>query len=217
MPRFYLSNIRKGWPVERQEAALDAAAPGWRKATVYRDVLPPRKRQSHGPADLIERASMLRPTRRRSNDTVTVAGVAPLAWTLPDFLAVLTALAARGDTLTDLDSGLSVPPDATASVIQQAADTFERAIRRVGSYGKTGGQVSGERRSEVAKTACERIAERWKLPSEDYPTAALLAEAGVSRPTAIQYLGPRQRAQWEHQRSTETAARNRARRRKTDG
>jgi hypothetical protein len=77
-----------------------------------------------------------------------------------------------------------------------------------------GGMVSGEKRSAITKAACAAIAERWKMPSDKYPIKALLTEAGVSRPSAIQYLGPRKLAQWEYERSMAIAERDRNRRKK---
>lgn len=212
--RIYISNIRPTWPIAAQEAALDIGVPDWRKAGIYRDVLPPRSRQAHGAADLIERASMLRPTRRGGGETVYVASLAVLAWTLTDFLAVLAALAERGSMLVSCAEGFTIGlPDATPADIAKAADAFTQAIRRNSGEGPSkGGRISGERREARAKAACETIRERWALPSDQHPTLALLAEAGVSRATAKKHLGHRDKAQAAYIKAQAQAERNRARR-----
>lgn len=216
MTRIYLSNIRPRWPIERQEEVLDGAVPDWRRKNVYRDILPPRSRQSHGPADLKERADMLRETRRRQGHDVWVASLAVLAWTLPDFLAVLGALAARGDTLFSVAEHSVVPPDAGAAVVAQVGEAFVSATRRATGEGPgKGGRISGERREARAKAACETIRERWALSSDEHPTAALLAEAGVTRTTAKKHLGKRDEAQRKYLAAQAQAERNR-KRRKTD-
>ena len=216
MIRVYLSNIRTGWPIERQEAVLDAGLPGWRKGNVYRDILPPRKRRSHGAADLEMRIAILRPTRRATSETVHVAALPCLAWSPGDFLGVLAGLSARNATLVCLDDGTTVPPN-DASAIARAAAAFDRALRRVGEGLKTGGMVSGERRSDVAQAKCATIRERWGMPNAEWTTTALCREAGVSKPTALKWLGPRDVAQRAYQIKLATAERNRKRKENRDG
>lgn len=216
MAKFYLSNIRAAWPIERQEALLDARAPGWREQSVYRDRLSAPKRKSHGASDLKQRATMLRPTRRGSGEDVTVAALPVLDWTVRGLLDVLTALSNRGSTLISLDCGTVMPPNSVPATVA-AVNEFERAIRRIGDAGKIGGVVSGERRAAAAKAACEQIRPYWGLPSAEYPTADLLARYGVSRPTAIAYLGKRGDAQRAHQHAQAVAERNRKRAAKKEG
>lgn len=210
--RVYLSNIRPHWPIERQEAALDKALPGWRRGSVYRDELPPRKRKAHGPADLEARALLLRPSSRRAHDPLHVASPAVLAWTLADFLGVLAALSEKGIILMLLDSGLTYPPGCGPQAVAGAAKAFDAACRRQkGEPGERGGDVSGRVRSVAAQARCESIRERWALPSLEHPTAALLAEAHVSKPTAIKWLGVRSEAQRRYQAGRAVAKSNRAR------
>ena len=209
--RSYLSDLHAAWPIPRQEALLDAGAPGWRAASVYRDTVTKGQRKARSVAALTQRATLLRPTRRQAADDVYVAAWPVLAWTAADLLTVLAALSTRGATLIVLDTGTKVLPTARAAELAEVCQEFERACRRVGDYGKSGGIVSGERRAAAAKAGCERIKERWGLPSADYPTRALLDEAGVSRPTAIAYLGRREDAQRAHQKSQAVAERNRKR------
>ena len=213
--RFYLSNIRIRWPFERQEAVLATRFPDWRHGSIYRDDLPLRKRKAHEPDDLTSRAMMLRVTSRRQGSTVYVASLAVLAFTPGDLTDdVLLGLAARGDTLVSVEDDTTVPPDASPEVIAEAVEAFKSAMRRVGDYGKPGGVVSGERRSAAARAGCERIRERWGMPSELWSTEALCEEAGVTRPTAFLYLGKRSIAQRNYEIALALAERNRARRKR---
>lgn len=210
MPRFYLSNIRPAWPIDRQEAALDATCPGWRRCSVYRDVLTASARKSHGAVDLVARARLLRPTSRTTPETVTVAGLAVLAWAPGDFVTVLAALSSRGASLVSIDDGMTVAPNDVQATADAVA-AFERAILRVGGAGKSGGQVSGEIRSARAKAAIEVLRPFWGMPSDTHPTPIILRQCGVSKPTAIKYLGYRLDAQRAYQRAQDLAERNKQR------
>jgi hypothetical protein len=72
--------------------------------------------------------------------------------------------------------------------------------------------VSAERRAAEAQAAAMRIKDRWCLPTKDYPTDQLLAEAGICRNTANQYLNRRKEAQRIHRNAVAQAERNRQRR-----
>lgn len=206
--RFYLSNLRLTWPFERQEAIIAARFPEWRSGAVYRDELSVRKLKAHDADALTNRALMLRPTTRRGG-TLYVPSLAVLAFTPADLAVVLAALGRRLDALVSLEDDTAVAPDGPMG---DALEAFKSAVRRVGDYGKPGGIVSGERRAAAAKAGCERIRERWGMPSEEWSTEALCDEAGVSRPTAFQYLGRRSIAQRDYVIRQALAERNRSRR-----
>ncbi len=80
------------------------------------------------------------------------------------------------------------------------------------NYGVAGGNTSGAIRSAAVKAGCERIRERWGMPSDLWSTSALCEEANVSRPTAFQYLGRRSIAQRNYEIALALAERNRSRR-----
>jgi hypothetical protein len=118
-------------------------------------------------------------------------------------------------TLVMLDTGMEIPPSDAGATIAAAGKAFEAACRRQkGEPGERGGDVSGRVRSEAVQARCETIRERWALPNKDHPTKALLAEADVSKPTAIKWLGLRAEAQRRYQAAQATGARNKARRKK---
>lgn len=66
------------------------------------------------------------------------------------------------------------------------------------NHGSAGAAVSGERSARRAAAACDRILPFWHLPSSLYPTQLLCDQEGISRPTAILYLGSRRDAQKRH-------------------
>jgi hypothetical protein len=201
--KVYMSNLSPVWPFAKQEALLAQAVPGWPKgATLYQDELSARSRRSHKPGDLDQRDAMLRPTgRRRGDEAVYVASLAVLAWTAEDMMEAITQAMARGATIHVLDAGLIITPKSDAATLHGAAKAFADGRRRraAAEAGKTAGAISGQRRANMAKAAAESIRREWSLPSEEYPTLDLLRAAGISRNTAILYLGKRKVAQNQYQ------------------
>jgi hypothetical protein len=192
--RVYLSNIAPGWPFERQTALLASRVPGWPNVPTYVDRLPPAKRKAHSPTSLVRRSELLRSS---GVEAIVVASWACLAWEQGDFLDCVAAACARGAILIALDTGRRITPDASPALMAQVAREFMSA-RRAAKGGPTGYQVSADKRSAEAKAAALTIEGRWRLPTKDYPTDDLLAEAGICRNTANRYLGKRLDAQRKH-------------------
>lgn len=201
--RVYLSNLSPLWKWLKQEKLLDERVPDWRDGcVVFRDDLDSAQRQAHQTDVLVGRFNALfRTTTRKRPEKLYVASLAVLAWTAEDMLACLTAAAARMATIHVLDVDLIIGPDADAALLHKAVNAFSEARKRSTAYrtGEAGGRISGGQRAEAAKAAAERIRERWGMPSDQYPTLALLEEAGISRNTAKLYLGKREDAQREWQ------------------
>jgi hypothetical protein len=198
--RAYLSNLHPRWPFDRQERALSVGVPGWpRGVAVYRDELTLSQRKRHMVGDLEGRITLLRQTTRgrRGGEGIYVASLAVLAWTLADLLECLTLAQSRGSTVHVLDTGLVLTPDAGPAALHQATKDF--AAGRKSSSGMVGGEISARLRSEAARARAETIRAEWSLPSDEYPTLALLARAGLSRNTAKLYLGSRSEAQRIHE------------------
>ena len=203
MIRAYLSNISPAWTIDRQEVVLP---PG---AQQFRDVLDARDRYAHQPDRLTQRAAMLRPTRRHGGEIV-VASLAVLAWTAEDLMACLTLAMQRGASVRVLDADLTIAPDSGPDVLHQAAQAFAASRKRdqAAARGERGGAVSAAARVAKATNKAETIRAEWALPSEDYPTLALLGKAAISRNTAKLYLGPRSAAQRIHQAKTKRIKNN---------
>lgn len=198
MIRAYLSNISPLWPVERQEAMLP---PG---AQQFRDILDARDRYAHQPDRLEQRAAMLRPTRRKGGEIV-VASLAVLDWTAEGLMSCLTLIMQRGATLRVLDVGLTIAPDSGPAVLHQAAQAFAASRKRDAATerGGRGGAVSAAKRAADTKAKAETIRDDWKR--DEFRTQDLLERAGVSRNSAILYLGKRSAAQRIHQASLKRA------------
>lgn len=196
--RAYLSNLSPRWPFDKQEAALRAALEGWPKGvTVLRDDLDARARRAHNTASLAARESLLRPSQRKDGETIYVASLAVLAWTIGDLMLVLTAAGMRGAAIVALDAGLTIPPSDAASVLHQAAVAFEAARMAdiALNIGEAGAKKSAERRADAAKAKTDALKEFWRLPSAEHSTADLLAQFDVSMNTAKKHLGVRADAQ----------------------
>ncbi len=195
--RAYLSNINLRWPFDRQEA-LFASLPNWPKGyTVFRDEIDARTKRAHRPASLANRAELLRKTTRvRNGEDIYLASLGPFAWTQDDLLAQLTLAAARGATVHVLDAGLVIAPTPAAETLHKAVLAFAEA--RKAHKERHGGAVSGKRRRAAAEARAQVIEARWPMPSDDYPTAKLLVEAGLSVNTARLILGSRPEVQRMH-------------------
>ena len=96
--------------------------------------------------------------------------------------------------------------------IAAANEEFLAGRRSKNLVGLLGYKVSAERRSAGSLAGAMRIKDRWVLPTKDYPTDALLEEAGICRNTANLYLRKRKEAQRQHRNAVAQAERNRKQR-----
>lgn len=160
---------------------------------------------------------MLRPSSRSTDEVIHVASISVIAWNHADFLGVLAALEGRRATLVALTEGLTVTYGLGIVGVRQTAEAFTAACRRKTSDDprRAGALASMAVRMAKAEAGCKRIEERWKLPSNRYPTAILLKEADVSLPTVKKRLGNRPDAQKRYLASLEVAVNN-MKRRKSD-
>lgn len=208
----YISNISPLWPVERQEATLSAAVPGYPdKVAVFRDELLPSDRQGRREAALSARAKMLRPTTRKSDEVIVVAALPVLDWTAEGMLEALTLAMARNATVRVLDAGIEIGRSSKAAELHQAVKAFASARKRTQEIrrGTMGGRISADRRSAKAKASTDAIRPEWAFPVDhpNYePTEVLLKRAGVSLNTAELYLGKRSFAQAAYQSSLKRKA-----------
>lgn len=194
--RVYLSNISPLWSIDRQEALLRDAIPGYPKGVnVYDDILTPRERRAHQTIYLVDRDQMLRPSSARRAATIYIASLAVFAWSDADMLKAVTAAAAKGMTIRVLDVDLTIGPDAGAAVMSRAIEAFAEGRKRQTEFirGQAGGKASAENREAKTRAAAESIKAAWARRDES--TKELLARAGISLNTAKRYLGARPIAQ----------------------
>jgi hypothetical protein len=194
----YSSNILRHWPIEAQHAEF-AKRP--KPVEAYEDILKPRALKAHSPADLKERAELLRRTSRKGGaEVIYVASLGVLAWVAEDFMACMGAAAARNATVIALDTVRTIPPTASAGELAEALSEFLAARRR---HQTSGGRLAGVAASRVVRMA--DTAARAALIADDWHgvTAAtddLLMRAGKMRrgsmvpmawSTAVRLLGRR--------------------------
>lgn len=165
--------------------------------STYCDVLPAGQRKAHNASSLKQRALLLRPTaRKKLVETIYFASPACFAWSLTDFTSMLTLFMERGATLIAVDGNLVISPKAGPRELGEAMRIFTSSKRTVTGLGAgAGAAISARKRRESTDDAVKRIADRWPLPSREYPTSDLLAEAGLSMNTVIDRLGRRPLAQ----------------------
>jgi hypothetical protein len=190
---------------------LRAALPGYPTGVIIRlDKLSPDDRKAHRIDDLVNREMMLRPSGRKGG-VVYIASLAVLAWSAEDMLSCLTRAASRGMTVRVLDADLTIGADARAALLHKAAQAFAaaRERRREIERGRTGGSISGKKRSDAARAKAEAIKLKWA--DERFRTVDLLKEAGITYNTAKLYLGSRLLVL----QAQAAAAKRRARRSKT--
>jgi hypothetical protein len=210
--RVYLSNIAPGWPIERQEAVLDAKLPGWRKMAIFRDDdVTVRQRRERDPEVLGGRIAALRPTTRTSVTDLHVAALPPLAWGADDFRFVLTKLGAGNYALVAHETGTRIEPRPSKAVRDAAVEEFKATRKKASDEASRlkGAAVSAEKRKAATDVGIARIEERWRMPSnkkmaerwgmpdlETWSTETLLKEAGgISYNTAASRLKGREIAQ----------------------
>lgn len=206
--RVYMSNISKLWPISRQRETL-ASVEGWDKLPLYRDDLTRRGLQVRTPNLLEQRAEMLRPTSRRTGETIYVATLAVLSFGAPDLANVLAAAARRRATLVSVADSLTVPPDAPAAVVAEAMAVWDRHKRRAITEGGrlAGVKVAQERRRAATAEALAKVRDDWSRPSAEVSTAALIERAGLSYKSLNEHLGPRKKAQRRAEQAAQRAAR----------
>lgn len=210
--RAYASNIAAAWPIERQAELLAG------RGELYRDVLPRREIKQRRPVALVERADMLRPTARRTSETIHVASLVCLAWDAVDLMDVFAKAAARHATVVALDTGQEIPPTGDVSVYKDAVEAFAAGKRRARTAAgrERGWKVAAENKRKETEVRLKLIADDWGKPEREVGTKELLVRAGrggrpMAYTTAIRYLGSRLKAQRAYAAKLEAQGRSRRR------
>jgi hypothetical protein len=183
------------WPVERQLSALsDAGFSG----PIYQDTMTRADVRSRRTEVLTARAALLRPTARKTRETIIVTTIRALALNSgPDLLGALKAAAERGATVRALAEDLEIPPNAGIDELSAASTAWDTARRKSQTAAaRTKGNAMAA--SVAAKRRAKAVAiarPLWALPSEDIPNAEIERRAGISITTLYRALGPRTVAQ----------------------
>jgi hypothetical protein len=186
--KVYRSNLFAWWTPDQQNAALDEYKPDWRKLKVFSDdELNDRELRGRYQDKLTERAIMLRPSTRKTPDTILVASLVVLAKADPDMRQLAQALAAQSAVIESAEDATIYNPKQLDKLI--AAWARARTKSRLEGAAKRGGEASATIRKAKSLEGAKRIWNRWKLPSDEHKTADLLAEAGISRNTMNAHYG----------------------------
>lgn len=202
MIRPYLRNRVPGWSLEAQEAKLREAG-CWNDGAVYRDDLSAAKVRARDPADLKQRAVLLKPSSRRGAEVIAVATLPALAVSTPDLLDALAAAGARGATVRAADTGFEITPSPEAADYAGALREFQRAKRAGETTGarSKGVEAAAKARNDRTAAGCALIRDEWRNADSTVPTPNLIAASGLSRRTVESELGSRTSAQAEAQRT----------------
>ena len=130
MARCYIRNGVWGWSPEEQEERLAGAGKVSKPDDIYRDILPAikAKKPSFVKPEWLEVRNdhLLRQTRGRPEE-IAVATLLALAPSEGDLVAALDLAWKRKATVTAVDSGISLPPDAGVAGVNAAIKDWQRA------------------------------------------------------------------------------------------
>ena len=153
--------------------------------------IPPDELTIYAPEDL---SALLRPTKRHENDIIAVSSLAVLADNEKEFVRILKLIRKKkmhiGDCEANVNYRWSLP---VSHIVEQW-----KLARKQGAA-KIGGKMSADKKKDNSALAVAKIKDRWPLPSKEWPTKALLKEAGISLNTAKAHLGKRPIAQYNYQ------------------
>lgn len=163
--------------LEYQDSVLAPVVPGWPKVAVYT-----------GDGDL---PSLLRPTTRKTPDSLYMASLAVLAKNEDDFKTHMKAFLKRNMQI------IAIEDNWNGGKLNMAVKEWKVARKK--DHGKHGGEKSAAKKKAETSKAIELIRDRWPLPSKEWATKVLLGEAGISLNTAKAHLGKRPIAQYNYQ------------------
>ncbi|GAB3586985.1 hypothetical protein APE01nite_24010 [Acetobacter peroxydans] len=147
---------------------------------------------------LTARAALLRPTARKTQETIIVTTIRVLALNSgPDLLGALKAAAERGATVRALAEDLEIPPNAGIDELSAASTAWDTARRQsqTAAARMKGNAIAASMAAERRAKAVAIARPLWALPSEDIPNAEIERRAGISITTLYRALGPRTVAQ----------------------
>lgn len=199
MARCYVRNGVRGWTVEAQEQALEAAGHLDRGA-LFKDILKPDRAKNPGrvrPEWLTERVTFLRPSSRRG-ETLVVATPLALGINERDLTKALTdASKNRNAAVLFVDSGTVIRPRDGMAGSTVAQDAWHEALKKATTKtAKIAGNVAAAAAKRRLTAEKLKIAEPlWELPTEEISTDEISARSKLSVKTLYNELGPRSIAQ----------------------
>jgi AraC-like DNA-binding protein len=170
-----------------REAGVDVSD----KRMLFVDRLTKAAIKRRDPASLKDRVSLLDP--RHESETIYVAGLRVLGWTMSDIArALLTAARSRANVHC-VDTGLTYSADMPGEVLLEALAGAEEANRRGAAQDRQRRAVTASQAAREHRKA-KRLREARPMWSDrDYTVDQIAEKVGLSRRTLYNSLGPR----WE--------------------
>lgn len=137
--------------------------------------------------------SLFRPTTRKSIDTIYIASVGLLGSEEECVENIAREFMKRGWRLIAVEEKI----DWKKFTVRELLDVWKYA--RINGAAMNGARISSENKKARTKAAVDLIKERWKQPSNLWPTQILLEEAGISLNSVKSVLGSRKIAQINYQ------------------
>ncbi len=196
--RPYLRDGVPGLPFDRQlemlrAAGVDVSDP----KKLYVDRLTKAAVKRRDPASLKDRGDALNPrpgdllNPHREGETIYVAGLRVLGWTMSDIARSLLAATRRKANVHCVDTGQTFSADMPGEALLEALASAEEAHRKgVVKERQARATTASERaRAKRKKAALDKIRDRWH--DRAYDTDELIKEAGLSRRTVYSELKAR--------------------------
>lgn len=166
-------------------AGVDVSDP----SKLYVDRLTKAAVKRRDPASLKDRIDALSP--RRAGETIYVAGLRVLGWTMSDIARSLLAASMNKANVHCVDTGQTFSADMPGAALLAALAGAEEAHRRGVVKERQGRAVtaSQRKREKIRKAAIDKIRDRWH--DRAYDTDELIKESGLSRRTVYNELKAR--------------------------
>jgi hypothetical protein len=191
------SYVRDGVPGLTLQQQIDAIALAHHPIEhAYIDRLSKAQAKRRDPADLKQRAVMLRSPTRHPPELVIVASLRCLGWTMADIASALAAAGRRNASVLALDRGetynhRSLEP----KLLEALADAETGRKRAQTAAGRSAGVAAAKSRHEKRRQEwLTKALLQWERPSEEITAKEIAAEFKVSVRTLNQWLGPREQA-----------------------
>ena len=199
-PRPYIRDGVPGLPIERQREMLRDAGIGVSDdRALYIDRLAKVDIRSRNSAALEQRDKALRP--RNQGETVCVAGLRVLDWTMSGIARCLLVAMTRGANIYCADTDMTYSAEMPGPVLLDALASAEEAYRRSVAQDKQERATSASQKKR-ARDKERKLAEARPLwRNREYTVEEIAAKVGLSRGTLYTALGPR----WEPEKGTKHA------------
>ena len=145
---------------------------------------------------------LLRPTTRKEADRIHVLSLGVIADKEKDFREFLALAKKRKVEIVSREDNQTFQVNGNCENLVK----WWKDARRTGAA-KIGANIGAEQKKAATKEAIDKIKDRWPLPSKEWSTAALLAEADLSFNTVKSRLGSRIIAQANHRAKVKRAIR----------